>query len=157
MRLEPVRVQPEPAASQGGATATTAPAADVLGITSHLRRIAALLAAPGPQGSLTAAILGGPGSGKSYALDWLMAEVAQRSSDGAARIVAARVDARLGGDAAASIAGAIHKALLQPAPGARAYPALAQEAADANTSPEDAARKAHERLTATRRQLDAER
>lgn len=150
--LEPARVSPADHPSSGIG------APDILGVTPLLRRMAALLAQPGAQSSLTAAIFGGPGAGKSFALDRLLAETSQLASQGGAtRLVAARVDARLGADAASAIAGAIHKALLQPAPGARAYPALAQEAAQADTNPEDAARKAQDRLIATRRQLDSER
>lgn len=156
VNLEPERVAPAESRS------SSPPAPDILGVTPLLRRMAALLAQPGPQGSIqgpfTAAIFGRPGAGKSFALERLLAEAAQLARDGGgARLVAARVDARLGTDAATAIAGAIHKALVQPGAGGRSYPLLAQEAAEADTNPEDAARKAQDRLIATRRQLDSER
>lgn len=135
---------------------------DFLGVTPYISRLADWLTLKTSHGPLTAGIFGGPGSGKTFALDRLLAGIARLSATPGQtryvnRIITARVDARLGGEAATRIASAIHAALLQSAAGGRNYAALAQEAAENITDPAEASSKAHERLTAARRQLDAER
>jgi hypothetical protein len=131
---------------------------DAWGLETVLRPLAELVAHRDTQAPLTIGCLGGPGSGKSFALGALLGQIdglARESADRAAllrRIAIVRVDAaRLDGDASVALAGLIYEAL------GRTFPDLIRDAADAVRDPRAIARDAADRLDDARRRLDSER
>ena len=141
------------------------PQADLLGIGAAARRLAEIAAHAGTQTPLALGLVGQAGSGKSFALNRVLADICAFAAGSAktqgspfvARLLVARVDAAASGDPAAQIAAALYDALHRPAPDGQTYPLLAEEAAAAATDPAEAARLARERLADTRRRLDSER
>ncbi|HEY8579926.1 MAG TPA: hypothetical protein VIL72_08580, partial [Beijerinckiaceae bacterium] len=135
-------------------------ATDPAGATAALRGLAELATHRGSGAPLTLALLGPPGSGKSFALGRLLdavSSLARRATDVPnspflTRVVTARVEADAGKDPAVVIASSVYAAL-----SAAGYAGLAQEAATAGADRQAAARAASERLIDLRRRLDTER
>ncbi|MGO9005320.1 MAG: P-loop NTPase fold protein [Beijerinckiaceae bacterium] len=131
---------------------------DAWGLEGVLRPLAELIAHRDTEAPLTIGCLGGPGSGKSFALGALIGQIdglARASADRGVflkRIAIVRVDgARLDGDASVTLAGLIYEAL------GRSFPDLVRDAADAVRDPRAMAREAADRLDDARRRLDSER
>jgi len=130
---------------------------DAWGLDAALRPLAELVAHKETEAPLTIAFLGGPGSGKSFALAALLDQIeasARNSERGAflKRIAAVRVDAgRLDGDAPVALAGLIYETL------GASFPEFVSSAADAVRDPRAVAREIAERLDDVRRRLDTER
>ncbi len=99
------------------------------------------------------AIHGSAGSGKSSLLRQIVARVrdAGNPGDATSQPLAVIIDASAGGDAAADLVPGVLGALRTR------YPALAEDAMHAGDNPFEAARAASDRVSALRRQLDAER
>ena len=125
-----------------------------------LNLLAEFIAHAGTQTPCTIGLLGGAGSGKSFALSRLLARVgritgaAARGGDGPflARIAIHRIEAAsLEGDATTALAAALHEQL------AATVPDLSREAAHAVQDPQLVARDAAERHDAAQRRLDGER
>ena len=132
---------------------------DALGLEGDIAVLAELAAHPGAQTPLTIAVLGGPGSGKSFALHALAQRIGARTARGGlARIIRATIDAPAGADAPAdAIAAAIHTGLAEAALADPAYAAFAEEAAHLGRDAQAVARDASERLGAAQAALSAER
>lgn len=132
---------------------------DALGIDAALAHIAELLAHKRTKGPICVGLVGGAGSGKSFALTRLVARV--RELAGAARqapgpfeptIHIETIDAAtLEGDPALALAGRLHAGLR------RAYPELAREIEAVARDPHIALREANDKLDEARRRLDSER
>jgi hypothetical protein len=132
--------------------------ADSLGFEKWLRPLAELAVHRDTETPLTIGLLGGPGSGKSFALARLMAMIRAlgAASGGSAAFLDTIFTVTIDGSAlaeapAVSLAAALYENL------AKAFPDLAQEAAHAVRDPHLVAREAAERLDSTRRRLDSER
>ena len=134
--------------------------ADALGLDETLARMSELVAHRGTGAGLCVGLLGGAGSGKSFALNRLAARV--RALSGAAagagrgpflsRIHVQPVDAAsLEGDAVTALAAKLHAGLR------RAYPDFAREAGHAARDPHVVLREVNEKLDEVRRRLDSER
>ena len=134
---------------------------DVLGLTAALQPLAELAVHCDTEAPLTIGLLGGPGSGKSFALAKLVAQIEALSTiePGSAEatflnpIASLKIDAlELSGELpAVALAGALYDEL------AGAFPDLAREAAHAVRDPLVVAREAAEQLDIGRRRLDTER
>ena len=132
---------------------------DVLGVDATLAHLAQLVAHKGTQGPLCIGLLGGPGSGKSFALGRLTARIGdlalaagQTQGPFLSRIHVQTIDAAsLDGDPALAIAARLHAGLRQP------YPDLAREIGATARDPHVVLREANEKLDESRRRLDAER
>jgi hypothetical protein len=138
---------------------------DLLDVDASLQPLAELCAHRETQTPLMIGVVGPSGSGKSFALERLVASVeglakAARRSTGspfASGIVTVPIDAgAISGDPASAIAAATFAALGRENGGV-SYAALADEAAHASADPYQAANKALERHDDVRRRLDAER
>lgn len=133
--------------------------ADALGIEAALAHIAELIAHKKTRGPLCIGLVGGAGSGKSFALARLVARVreltaAARQTSGpfeAAVFVEGIDAATLEGDPALALAGRLHAGLRQT------YPELAREIEAVARDPHVALREANDKLDEARRRLDAER
>jgi hypothetical protein len=133
--------------------------ADALGLDKALRPLAELAVHRDTEPPLTIALLGAPGSGKSFALAKLLAEVeaistAAVGTDGPflSRIAALRIDvAGCEGEPGVALAAGLYDKL-----GAE-FPEFVREIAHAVRDPQIVAREAAERLDEGRRRLDAER
>jgi hypothetical protein len=132
--------------------------ADALGRDKALRPLAELTAHRDTEAPLTIALLGPSGSGKSFALAKLLAEIEALSAAGAdgspflTRIAAVRIDAAsLEGEPSVALAGALYAKLETD------FPEFVREVAHAVRDPQSVARETAERLDAGRRRLDAER
>ena len=132
---------------------------DALGIDAPIAHLAELAAHRGTAAPTCIGLLGGAGSGKSFALRRLTARIAALASAAAdtrgpflARIHVQTVDAgTLDGDPALALAAQLHAGLRQP------YPDLARELGHTARDPHVVAREASEKLDDARRRLDAER
>ncbi len=134
---------------------------DALGIEAALRPLAELAVHRDTEAPLTIGLLGGPGSGKSFALAKLLARIDTLSDTGSGRadeaflspIATLKIDALAlsGEQPAVPLASALYDEL------ARAFPELAREAAHAVRDPQVVAREAAEQLDIGRRRLDTER
>jgi hypothetical protein len=131
---------------------------DAWGLEAVLRPLAELAAHRDTEAPLTIGILGAPGSGKSFALGVLLAQIetlARKSGDRdrfLKSIATLRIDAtRLDGDPALVLAGSIYDSL------GAAFPDLVGGAAEAIRDPRSVARETAERLDDARRRLDSER
>lgn len=139
--------------------------ADALGLDNAVNGFAELIAHKRAQGPLTIGIFGGSGSGKSFALNRLLAMVEQLRDGAAAvgaaspflsRITVARLDAaRADGNPVNVVAASVYDALRKSPSGDHA--GLADEIVASSLDPRAAARAATERLMELRRKLDAER
>ncbi len=138
---------------------------DFMEVGESLQPLAELFAHRDTQTPLMIGIVGPSGSGKSFALERLVASVdglakAARRLDGGpfvSGIVTVPIDAAgISGDPASAIAAAAFTALGRDNGGVN-YAALADEAAHASADPYQAANKALERFDDVRRRLDAER
>ncbi|MGH6817878.1 MAG: hypothetical protein ACREC1_03795, partial [Methylovirgula sp.] len=134
--------------------------ADALGLQEALRPLAELAVHCDTEAPLTIAILGPPGSGKSFALVKLLAEIEALSAaatgarDGSflSRVATLRIDvAGFDGDPGVALAGALYEKL------DAVFPEFVHEVAHAVRDPQIVAREAAERLDEARRRLDAER
>jgi hypothetical protein len=134
--------------------------ADALGLDKALRPLAELAVHRDTEAPLTIALLGESGSGKSFALAKLLAEIEGLSAAavgaGASpfltRIAALRIDVGcFDGEPNVALAGALYDKL-----GAE-FPELVREVAHAVRDPQIVARESAERLDEARRRLDAER
>ena len=176
-RQEPIAPQPPTAAMPGepGSVIVTPPppapparaifagdhafGADALGVDGTIAPLAELAAHKGTATPLCIGLLGGPGSGKSFALAKLAGRIGAiaAASSGAAgpflsRIHSQTIDAAgLDGDVATGLAGRLHAGLRH------AYPDLARELAIAARDPEIVLREVNEKLDEARRRLDSER
>jgi hypothetical protein len=155
VELEPTNPEAAPARPPGGESA------DALGFDSAVRGLAELAAHRSAGSPLAMALMGPPGSGKSFALGRLVdiSLACSRQAQGnessfVPDIVVARVEASQGQDPATTLAAGVYAALVQSSP---ANATLAEDAAEAGADPEDAARAASERLIELRRRLDSER
>lgn len=141
-------------------TRTAPESPDALGFDAAVRGLAELAAHRAAKDALTIALLGPAGSGKSFALNRLLAfakgfsHSAGPDSRFAANLVIARIDASAGAEPAAALAAGVYDAM-RAAGGSAAT--LAEEAVASGADPVDAARVASERLIELRRRLDAER
>ena len=134
---------------------------DALGIEASLQALAELASHRDTEAPLTIGLLGGSGSGKSFALAKLLARIEALSGTGLEPADAAFVNpiATLKIDAlelsselpAVALASALYDAL------AGGFPELAREAAHAVRDPRVVAREAAEQLDISRRRLDTER
>ncbi len=134
--------------------------ADALGLEGTLGRLAELLAHRGTGAGLCVGLLGGPGTGKSFALDRLNARI-RALSDAAAgagrgpflsRVHVQPIDgASLEGDPVAALAAKLHAGLRRP------YPDFAREAGHAARDPHVVLREVNDKLDEVRRRLDSER
>jgi len=140
--------------------------ADAFGLDGALSGLAELAAHTGTSGALTIGVFGPAGSGKSFALNRLVAMV-ERLRDAAAkagpkspfisRLAVARIDAaKAQGNVANALAAAVFDALRKPSADG-AFAKFADEVAVGAIDPHAAARVASERLIELRRRLDAER
>lgn len=136
--------------------------ADALGLAPTLRPLAELAVHRDTEAPLTIGLLGAPGSGKSFALSTLLAQIEAlsaaavgtegRSGPFLSRIVAVRIDAAgIDGEPNVALAGAIYDKLVV------AFPEFVHEVAHSVRDPHIVAREAAERLDDGRRRLDAER
>ncbi len=134
--------------------------ADACGLRRALRPLAELAVHRDTEAPLTIALLGAPGSGKSFALAKLVAEIealsgaAAGARDGSflARVVALRIDvAGFDGEPGVALAAALYDKLKA------AFPEFVREVGQAVRDPQVVAREAAERLDEARRRLDAER
>lgn len=136
-----------------------APAADALGIDATLAEVAELIVHKKTRGPLCIGLVGGPGSGKTFALTRLVAQVGALAT--AARQTAGpfepalhieRIDAAtLEGEPALALAARLHAGLRQ------AFPELAREIEAVARDPHVALREANDKLDEARRRLDVER
>ena len=133
---------------------------DALGLERALRPLAELAVHRDTETPLTIALLGESGSGKSFALAKLLAEIEVLSASGLStgvnpflgRIAALRIDvAGFDGEPNVALANALYEQL------GRAFPEFVREVAHAVRNPQVVAREAAEQLDAARRRLDAER
>jgi len=140
--------------------------ADAFGLDGALSGLAELAAHTGTSGALTIGVFGPAGSGKSFALNRLVAMI-ESLRDAAAkagpktpfisRLAVARIDAaKAQGNVANTLASAIFDAL-RKSPADGAFAKFADEIAASAIDPHAAARVASERLMELRRKLDAER
>jgi hypothetical protein len=134
--------------------------ADAAGLKEALRTLAELAVHRDTEAPLTIALLGPSGSGKSFALAKLLAEIEALSAAalGAdnnpflARVAAFRIDVSgFDGDPSVALARALYDKL------EAAFPEFVREVAHAVRDPKVVAREAAERLDEARRRLDAER
>ena len=134
---------------------------DALGLGAALQPLAELAVHRDTEAPLTIGLLGGPGSGKSFALAKLLARVEALSAAGPSRandaflspIATLKIDALglSGEQPVVALAAALYEKL------ASAFPELAREAAHAVRDPQVVAREAAEQLDIDRRRLDTER
>jgi hypothetical protein len=134
--------------------------ADTLGVDAPIALLAELVAHRGTAAPVCVGLLGGPGSGKSFALRRLVQRIRDLGAAAAAsargpflsRIHVQMLDAAaLEGDPALALAAEVYAGLRQP------YPDLAREIAHAARDPHVVLREASEKLDEARRRLDAER
>jgi hypothetical protein len=133
--------------------------ADALGLDKALRPLAELAAHRDTETPLTIALLGESGSGKSFALARLLADIEALSTAAVSaggpfltRIAALRIDVGgFGGEPNIALAGALYDKL------SAEFPEFVREVAHAVRDPQVVAREAAERLDEARRRLDAER
>ncbi len=134
--------------------------ADALGLDRALRPLAELAVHRDTEAPLTIALLGESGSGKSFALAKLLAEIEALSAAavgaGASpfltRIGALRIDAAgFDGEPSVALARALYEQL------GKAFPEFVGEVAHAVRNPQIVAREAAEQFDEARRRLDAER
>lgn len=143
------------------------PCADRLGRASALARLAELLAHKDAEGPLSIAVLGGPGAGKSHAIDEIVSRALaasaaardSRTSPFAPRLFVLKLQAaELASNLAALPAALVARMQMRMA---REHPALdaraREETAASASDPHALARAAQETLDAARRALDAER
>ena len=129
---------------------------DLFGVSEAMRPFADLCLAPDAETPFALALVGGRGTGKSYALRRLLEAIdegARKAPSRLARVVVAQVEAAGAGAPAAAIAGAVHRALTQSSQ----YAQLAEEAAQATVDPAHAAAAAAERHDETIGRLEQER
>ncbi len=148
---------PTPRAAFGG----DLPAgADALGIDDTLAHVAELVAHKNAATPLCVGLLGGAGTGKSFALarlgqrirDLATAAGAAKGTPFLTRVHVQPVDAAsLDGDPALGLAARLHAGLRQP------YPDLARELGHAARDPHLVLREVNEKLDDARRRLDSER
>lgn len=129
---------------------------DALGIEPTLQPLAELAAHRDSETPFTIGLLGPSGSGKSFALDKLLAKItilsASNRSPFLGQIFGVHIDAgSVEGDPEVALASEVYEKL------AAVYPELVHEAAHAVRDPHVVAREAAERLDDGRRRLDAER
>ena len=133
--------------------------ADALGLGKALRPLAELAAHRDTETPLTIALLGESGSGKSFALAKLLAEIEALSAAAVGaggpfltRIATLRIDVGgFDGEPSVALAGALYDRL------GVEFPEFVREVAHAVRDPQIVAREAAERLDEARRRLDAER
>ena len=134
--------------------------ADALGIDAPLAHLAELVGHRGSVAPLCIGLVGGPGSGKSFALHRLVERIGALAAAAAtlgrgpflSKIHVQRLDAaNLEGDPARSIAADLHAGL------SPLYPELAREIGHTARDPAVVMREINEKLDETRRRLDAER
>ncbi len=134
--------------------------ADALGLRQALRPLAELAVHRDTEAPLTIALLGPPGSGKSFALAKLLAEIEALSGaatggrDGSflSRVAALRIDtAGFDGEPSVALAAALYDKL------EAVFPEFVREVGHAVRDPKIVAHEAAERLDEARRRLDAER
>lgn len=133
---------------------------DALGIDETLGHLAELAAHKGTRGPICIGLLGGPGSGKSFAMGRLTTRIRDlAAAAGAAgqgpflsRIHIQTLDAAsLQGDPALGLAARLHSGLRRP------YPDLAREIGATARDPHVVLSEANEKLDEARRRLDSER
>lgn len=133
---------------------------DALGIEPTLAQLAELAAHRSTAAPLTIGVLGGAGSGRSFALSRLTSRIRDlaaaagktRESPFFDRIHVQAIDAAaLDGDPATALAARLHAGLRDP------YPALAREIGHSARDPHAVLRETNEKLDDARRRLDAER
>ena len=156
---------PPPQGQRAVFVADAAVGADLLDITEALQPIVELCCHRETQTPLTIGVVGPPGSGKSFALERLIAAAEGLAAAAAATpggpfvspLAIVSIDAAgVAGDPGSAIAAAVFAALGRERSGVN-YAALADEAAHAGVDPYQAANKALERHDEARRRLDAER
>lgn len=133
--------------------------ADAIGLDAPLDLLAELAVHPRAQTPFAIGLLGGPGTGKSLALNKLVGFIKARFAPSpteqavrARKIVVARIDAAdLDGPAVVALAAALQARL------SAEFPALAVEANRAAEDPRQAVREASEKLDAARQKLASER
>ncbi|MEI9914649.1 MAG: hypothetical protein WDN29_01210 [Methylovirgula sp.] len=129
---------------------------DALGQAAALRPLAELATHRDAETPLAIGLLGGPGSGKSFALATLLADVEALSAASndtmVRRVNIVKIDAAtLDGEPSVALAAAVYDKL------GTAYPEFVREAAHAARDPHVVAREAAQRLDDARRRLDSER
>ncbi len=129
---------------------------DALGQTGALRPLAELAAHRDAETPLAIGLLGGSGSGKSFALATLLADVEALSAASndtmVRRVNIVKIDAAtLDGEPSVALAAAVYDKL------GTSYPEFVREAAHAARDPHVVAREAAQRLDDARRRLDSER
>ena len=153
---------PPPAAAPNTAApvflSDSAEGADVLEVAAVVQPLAQLCVSGQVQTPFLAAIAGGPGAGKTFALKRLARaiEACAGASGALKRVVVARVDASDGAEAAVALASAAYAAL-DSEPGGVDYSALLDESTHAGGDPLRAAKAASDRHDDTVRKLEAER
>ncbi len=173
-KQEPIAPQPPPSAlaiDPGSVIVTPPPTpraifggdhasgADALGMDGTIAHLAELVSHRGTATPLCVGLLGGAGSGKSFALAKLVASAGELAAASAnangpflSRIHSQTIDAAgLEGDPAAGLAARLHSGLRGP------YPDLARELAMSARDPQVVLRDVNEKLDEARRRLDSER
>ena len=156
----PVMVTPPPLRNGAFFGGDRGGGSDAFGLEPTFGQIAELAAHGSVATPLTIGFLGGPGSGKSFALgrtravisDLAAAAATRRGSPFLSRIHVQSVDAAaLEDDVGSSLAACLLAGLRQP------YPALAREIAHTARDPHVVLREVNEKLDDARRRLDSER
>ena len=133
--------------------------ADALGVDETIDHLAQLAIHKGTMAPLCIGLLGGAGSGKSFALGRLTARIRDLAALAGGTqgpflsdVHVQPLDAAsLGGDPATDLAAALHQGLARP------YPDLAREIGHAARDPHVVLRETNEKLDEARRRLDSER
>jgi hypothetical protein len=126
-------------------------------LAPSLEPLAQLIVHPAAEGPFTIGIFGGSGSGKTVALEALLARVRALGGQGRLRALDVRIAAGESDNPTAAIAAGLYDSLVQTGPQGATYVALAQESAQAGRDPLAVVHETTEQLGETRRKLDVDR